>query len=193
VYTGIALIDANTGYLAGGGPNVQPLQHTRGGGATWDIIASDQTIDGPIDFWTAADGWAVNDGQIVATADGGQTWASVPLGYHVRVFNVVSDSVVWVLADDCAMGMCLPVLLRSNDMGANWTRLRFETRGPSLQDRGYPSGYEPQLPNPPPTGDAMIGGIVDIAFSDAAHGMLVLEDGRMLRTTDDGQTWTELR
>lgn len=184
VYTGIALIDANIGYLAGGAPNVQPLQGTADGGATWEVIASDQTIDGPIEFWTATDGWAVNNGQIFATADGGQTWTLVPLGYHVRVFDVVPGGMVWVLADDCALGMCLPVLLRSNDMGATWARLRWETRGPSLQDRGYPSGYEPQLPNPPPTGDDMIGGIVDIAFTDAAHGVLLLQDGRVWRTAD---------
>jgi hypothetical protein len=81
----------------------------------------------------------------------------------------------------------VPVLLRSNDMGATWTRLRFETRTPSLQDRGYPSGYEPQLPNPRPTGDDMIGSIVDIAFGDAAHGVL-LQDGRMWHAADGGQT-----
>ncbi|HTA82923.1 MAG TPA: RHS repeat-associated core domain-containing protein [Bacteroidia bacterium] len=85
VVTGTQFTDATNGYLSGYVPNGSGrrgyLYKTHDGGHTWQIINGTvaATMNGVV-MTSAANGYAVgNDGVVLITADGGNSWDIVPL------------------------------------------------------------------------------------------------------------------
>ena len=79
----VDFVDADNGWAVAGPSGISPprefIFHTADGGATWEV----QLDSGPlgyrplyaVDFVSATTGWAVGDGRILRTTDGGVTWA----------------------------------------------------------------------------------------------------------------------
>lgn len=109
-------------------------------------------------------GYAVGDfGTVLATGDGGATWAGLATGVtsNLDLISVI-DADSLVVAGGCT-------LRRSDDGGATFRRLPWNGSG----DRcGVP--------------------IAALVFPTELRGFLVLADGSLLRTDDGGSTWLAL-
>lgn len=98
-------------------------------------------------------------GTLIRTDDAGATWTGLPTGLLTPLTEIqvlTADS--FVVGGGCA-------LRRSNDGGATFTRLYFNSLGCKEELSG-------------------------IAFSSATVGYIVLADGTTLSTADGGETWS---
>lgn len=106
-------------------------------------------------------GWAVGDGVVLRTLNGGSQWAvqygfpAVAGRYYTDV-EAVDSNTVWVLASDGAW-------LHSGDGGETW------------QDRKPQGGTKPQA----------------VEFVDASNGWIADSENGAWRTTDGGETWSQ--
>jgi photosystem II stability/assembly factor-like uncharacterized protein len=155
---------------------------------------------GPIAFADATHGWAGGRGAIIATADGGTTWARQYAGKaDIRAFDFTDDVHGWAVADTA--------LLRTSDGGATWnpagepagmvlTQVDFTT-----SDQGWgvavPSGQvgAPVLGTLVRTADGGASWSVvraDFANSVCATGPVVVAGAAatVLRSADGGATWS---
>ena len=113
-------------------------------------------------FAAGGDGWAVVDGQLMETADGGQTWQAAEPAPGCEVTSLfVSDSRTGVLAGRSERGT--PALLTNRDGG--WRDL--------LADSGFVAAYFPveQFPGQ----DAMLDAVVSLDLCPAGAGRVYLD------------------
>lgn len=120
-----------------------------------------------VTFVDARNGWAVGHwGAILKTGDGGQTWVQQRSDFQVDqpLFSVHFKNA----SEGWAVGLW-SLMLHTSDGGASWTPVA--------------------LP-PPPNAKKADRNLYTI-FSDAKGGLFITsEQGRVLRSLDDGKTWT---
>jgi len=121
-------------------------------------------------FATKERGWEVRRDRLFVTADGGHTWAEVPLGGPVRQYALLPDGMAWLSTGVPCPGDADParVLMYTADGGANWTEYRL---GPMPCDwRALWLG--------------------SLQFADARHGWL-RSGAALYHTEDGGQSWQQ--
>jgi photosystem II stability/assembly factor-like uncharacterized protein len=155
-------------FVAGGGDRLGGLWATSDGGVHWARRRLPGAVGGAyvIEFPTASTGWNVGyDGAIYKTASSGRSWSrQATAGRPLNDVSFLDELHGWVVGDDGAV-------LRTVDGGANWEWL-------------YPGT------------DASLS---EVVFVDDLHGWAAGRAGEwpdywdvLLRTTDGGDTWTEL-
>jgi Photosynthesis system II assembly factor YCF48 len=164
-------------------------------------------IDG-LQFVSASRGWAVSQGAILATADGGAHWAAQLSGkLDLTSVDFIGDQDGWAAGATS--------LLATTDGGARWTALPepcpvirsvhfiSPATGFAVAGGRNAGGADPEVP--------ALGGVVlatadggrtwhrmatpadaqTVCFSDPRHGWLGA-DGLLYRTADGGRDWTAL-
>jgi photosystem II stability/assembly factor-like uncharacterized protein len=172
-----------------------------------------ETLNG-IDF-AGSRGYAAGDfGTLLRTDDAGMTWEGLPTGITAPLVNVrVVDANTVVIGGDCA-------LRRSDDGGQTFTRLPWtasDRNCPSpiaafhfpsaavgylmtedgsilrTDDQGATFALKTSVPGTPSTGGSRTP--TDIFFTGADTGVVTTRgggDGKVFRTTDGGNSWTEV-
>lgn len=212
VFYALALVDAMTGFIVGAqkrNDGFAPLiLQTTDAGSSWQERAINvppvKDIHVPhglhgISFCNANVGWAVGDGLIVRTADGGRTWDIKRSGNHdERLFGVAcaSSARAWVVGSN-------GLLLKTTDAGDTWTHQELNPRSALVRIRffdqeGWILGgtakentvfrtldggatWQPQFIK---TSDSLF----DI-YMNGAQGWIVGTNGAIFHTKDDGRTW----
>jgi photosystem II stability/assembly factor-like uncharacterized protein len=190
----IHAFDARTAIVMGAGPGAASrLYRTNDGGASWQLLATNQYADG---FWDAMAFWDKDKGilfgdpvkgsfQVYVTADGGTTWREVQAS---GLEALPSEGAF------AASGTCLTVAGLEDAWistgGAGSSRVFHSTdRGRSWR----------AATTPVPAG-AAAKGVFSVAFPNAKEGIAVGGDYKEAllagvngaRTSDGGATWTEL-
>ncbi len=154
---GVSMISPTAAVAVGGEGLV--LRSTDGG-QSWGKIASGTDLWlRAVDFADERSGLAVGYSTILATGDGGNSWAprSIPAGVGDTVFLDAAYANKSVAAIVGALG----VILTSTDGGRTWTYRR--------------------------TGSTQH--LLSVAWSDPQHATAVGDKGIVLSTADAGQTW----
>jgi photosystem II stability/assembly factor-like uncharacterized protein len=189
------------------------LLKTTDGGATWavnkqiDGVASAVKIEGsaasgassrPVYFADATNGWLIVGDSVLATHDGGQTWAAPAGGTGQALASVHFANA----GTGFAVGLGGAILKTTNG-GAAWT----------LQQGGFPkeavgfyflnaqtgwvvgkAGAIAKTIDGGKKWSAQAGGTSDdlraVHFADAQNGLIVGNLGNILKTTDGGAHWT---
>jgi photosystem II stability/assembly factor-like uncharacterized protein len=191
----IDAVDEKTAYVLSIGPGeASRIYKTNDAGATWTeqfVNRDPNAFFDAMAFWDAKRGVAVSDsvdGQFVVltTSDGGRSWTRIPASrFPPALANegffaasgtnvaVLRPNSVWIATGAAAEAR----VLRSSDGGRTWSVAKTPlASGPSA-------------------------GIFSIAFSDAAHGIVVGGDYKAESsavdnaaiTSDGGRTWTPAR
>lgn len=159
---------------------VNRLYSTADGGATWvrrSVPPGTELPSGLFHLrklgqnagllWTAWGIWRSDDDgqswQPATTADGGQPWTDFNAGWSLGAAHFIDGQRGWLTAR--AFGPARQLLLRTTDGGRRWRVSPL----PADVDLG-------RLPN-------------DFRMLDASRGWLVGWDGRILATTDGGDSW----
>lgn len=188
-------IDDKVAYVLSIGPGeASRIFKTADGGETWAeqfVNRDPKAFFDAMSFWDAQRGIAVSDSVdgrfvIITTADGGRTWTRVPDAalppalanegcFAASGTNIatLAPGRIWIGTGAAAEAR----VLRSSDGGRTWAVARTPlAAGPSA-------------------------GIFSIAFSDAAHGIVVGGDYKaeaaavdnLAMTSDGGATWTAVK
>ncbi len=163
-----------------------------------------------VEFVSSSQGWAVGQGAILATSDGGAHWAAQLTGrLDLTAVDFINASDGWAVGTDS--------LLATTDGGAHWTRLSEPC--PLIRSVHFTSaldgyavagggvtmvgGFGTEIPD---TGGVVLvtqdGGHIwgemaapanaqSVCFSDAQDGWLGA-NGQLYRTEDHGQSWTAM-
>jgi photosystem II stability/assembly factor-like uncharacterized protein len=187
----VEAFDANTAYLLSIGKDQQSrIYKTNDGGAHWTLQFTNRRPEAFFDamaFWDRDHGIAMSDpvnGRfvMVATENGGQTWADVPA---TNIPPALAGESAFAASGTCiavqgqanawfVTGGAVARVFRSGDRGRTWT-----------------------VTNAPVTSGAESSGIFSIAFGDAMQGVIVGGDYRkpneagdsVAVTTDGGRNW----
>lgn len=126
-------------------------------------------------FADGTHGWLGGAGVILATADGGRTWHKAWSGAGTVLELATLDRThAWAVARVAADGtLSAPELLRTTDGGVRWTATKL-AHGLAALDFVSPS-----------VGWAIEGGSTGSSFFGGGP------QGRLVRTTDGGRTWTD--
>ncbi len=182
----IEAIDANTAYIAVenfAGTGVEGLYKTTDGGITWQkdttIYGSSPSGPGYIHFFDSSNGVVVgekNTGagfEIFTTTNGGTDWKEVPQS-NIPPINPGEVTQQTPLGEyrDCIWLTTFPPkgkgprIFKTTDKGYHWSVIA-------------PSGLTDQ-------------DLISLAFQDEKNGLMVeftLNKGKILKTTDGGETW----
>jgi photosystem II stability/assembly factor-like uncharacterized protein len=106
--TSVACADSSHVVAVGSGEGETEIFRTADGGATWRKIAppAGRWIDlEHVAFVDASHGWAVGDGTVIATTDGGRTWTRQSVGPSdgLSDLSFVSRTRGWVVGDGAAI------------------------------------------------------------------------------------------
>ncbi|HEX5466783.1 MAG TPA: hypothetical protein VFW92_08945, partial [Candidatus Limnocylindrales bacterium] len=165
-----------------------------------------------IAFGDALHGWAVGDGTILATRDGGATWGRVWQGTaQVMEVQAIGPTTAWALAQPPPSGGAGPVgldtdiLLTLGDQGRTWRTIQLRSPLIDLQLVGDEEAWALSLASEAPAApqqllhttdggltwrQALPGPIRAVCFADAQRGWAI---GSMVqRTTDGGAHWVSL-
>ena len=162
----VDFVDKNTGWVVGGGKNLQTLiAKTTDGGKSWHIQKDE--IGPTLQKVVAVDAkrvWAMSfEGKIFTTSNGGETWTAQDIpsqGESIYLIDIdfVDSLAGWIVGGKTGMK---GIIFHTEDGGATWTD---------------------QAP-----ADA---GVVDaVDFIDRYEGWAVI-GGFIYHTTDGGQSWT---
>lgn len=190
--------------LDGGTTAANVMWRTADGGATWAGVPVEGLLT-DVACGDADHAWAVGrDGTIIASTDGGASWAPQTSG--------TTQDLVCVAFSDASNGWAAGAagtVLRTTDGGATWTpqdagatsdlgflsmpdaEHAYLTTGGSWNDPAPDvvlatgDGGATWAPTPAQPGDGWIG---DLEFADADHGWAA-GGGTVWRTTDGGATW----
>ncbi|MGN8225831.1 T9SS type A sorting domain-containing protein [Gracilimonas sp. BCB1] len=180
-YQGLFFFDAESGFVGGpfstaGGGSSEMLAKTEDGGQTWDIRSSFNFNNfNDIEFLDAQNGWVASaDGEVLFTADGGESWNSVTAGTEDLLdFHIVNDTTFWVAGESGS-------LYKSTDAGSSWeSALQIDT----VSYGGFQSLNSSD-------------DLYNMAFADDQTGYVIGETynsgfvGFILKTTDGGSTWS---
>jgi photosystem II stability/assembly factor-like uncharacterized protein len=145
---------------------VRTTFETADGGHTWKPVASSNRGNFSVPPVKGQFGWKLEDGTIMATVDAGQSWSEIPMDYRAVGFSGLPDGHAWVIiAQNCVARDCVQLIFSTTD-GKTWTRSDF--------------------------GQAKDVIATWLTFVDDNHGWLLDDLGRLYRTVNGGQTWTEL-
>jgi photosystem II stability/assembly factor-like uncharacterized protein len=125
-------------------------------------------------FVDANNGWiSGQEGLILHTTDSGKTWQRQKTGTDVYLFSIAFVDALhgWAVGDKS-------ILLETHDGGANWSLHKII---PSSQKE---LSAEEAVASQDPV-------LYDIQFLDTRTGWVVGEFGKIYRTTDGGQSWSE--
>jgi photosystem II stability/assembly factor-like uncharacterized protein len=162
---GVDFIDDNTGFIAGGVPNVggsTKIFKTTDAGANWTEMI-DQ-VAGPIgvkiEMVNATTGYECGTGHVQKTTDGGENWFLVNTGLNTTAgyngLSVIDANTVFVSNTSAQV-------FGTTDGGANWTNLNFPLTG--------------------------IGTLFCTDWLNANTGMVGGVFGTIGKTTNRGQSW----
>lgn len=130
-------------------------------------------------------------GLILVSNDSGANWRQVPspVATDLVLVRFSSPTTAWAVGHDA-------VILRSDDGGDSWVRVLDGRAVLKLLRDAYPASTSPALAREVEAGaaqsataDVWPAPILDIWFSDEAHGFAVGAFGLVLRTQDGGQHW----
>jgi photosystem II stability/assembly factor-like uncharacterized protein len=171
-FTGMWFTDSLNGWIAGSGWAIDGgiVGRTRDGGRTWrfesGIVPGGERGAGlgRLQFRDSLRGWVTApDGQVLLTADGGETWRPVRPGLgsaYLHDLQFQADGQGWVAGTQIA---------HSDDAGETWrTLFRSES------ENGYVTANA-------------------IHFIDASRGWLVGQGAMLMRTDNGGSEWTAVR
>jgi photosystem II stability/assembly factor-like uncharacterized protein len=182
---GFYFLDAQRGWMSvslqsGMQHNPGALFKTADGGATWTTLSLPYA--GQVSFLNATTGWLIGSRvpttgiyELSITHDGGQTWQSVnlpvpaPAGY--QPLSVSIGAPMLFTTDDGAIPVGYGTMVQmdlTRDGGATWTA------GPSFT---LPSGAD----------------TTRLATASAGRAGYVSAAGKLFRTQDAGQTWTQVQ
>lgn len=145
----------------------------------------------PSDGWVTTAPWSPNQPQMWQTTNGGQSWSTLPavsqmLGSDVQL-QFVTPSIGFAFASN--QTSFPPVLWETVDGGNTWRQQMIKvyvTGGPATP------GQAPQ-PAPPQFTPAEIAFVSDkIGYLSGSFGNGEVDIGRVYKTTDGGQQWSEI-
>ncbi len=158
------------------------------GGATWtkqptaQFNSPNYSFTNHVYFWNANEGVAMGDAadgyfEIYTTSNGGELWTRVPSSpvliplaeneYGINGNFIVNGDTIWALT-------LFGRLLKSVDKGLHWT----------VSQTPFTDGYF--------TIGINGGSTVDFSFSNSNNGLFQGSDYTLYRTTDGGETFTEV-
>ncbi len=159
------------------------ILETTNGGSSWDVRPSgtDSALYG-IKMVDEKQGWIVGqEGLVLHTADGGKTWQrqesnasfkdsdGTPKRAYLFSLDALDANTAWAVGDRS-------ILISTTDGGKTWTsrkvKMELDTSGGESLAAADPIFYA-------------------IKFIDAQHGWIVGEFGKIMFTSDGGQTWRE--
>lgn len=161
LYAHLSFVDDLTGFVASGWGH---LFLTRDGGKSFAPVDATDTSSSNIKFVSPDVGWRSNDFALQSTADGGRTWAAVPLAARAWQFDLLPTGIAWAVAEDCESGACRPHLFATGDSGRTWTRYDLGDVTPRA-----------------------------VWLVDALHGWLADDRNHVYTTADGGLTWVQQR
>ncbi|MCR4419433.1 MAG: hypothetical protein QHH27_03050 [Clostridia bacterium] len=192
----LRFVDRTTGWALAesGGQNSKAqagmvkLLHTEDGGQTWEAQWEETSTNLPAgyDLWfqDATQGYALLNGRLLATRDGGKQWFSLSFGVagfvpqHLAFVNPATGWVIGVVpgkeSSKAAEGReDKVVVLRTADGGKHWQE-QFA--------QGHPDGQ---------------GGSIDICFVDASTGWFLTSNlatwaGELYYTANGGEDWEKI-
>lgn len=172
-YNGTFFLNNNTGFAVGGNPSndsIQTIIKTTDGGDTWNIQRDN------LGYWLNAVyfidnniGFVVGDkGTLLKTTDGGNNWTPITLSGNIAnrdyrdVYFKDADN-GWIVGGNKANdSIC--TILKTTDGGVNWSII-----SDNLQNQANA-----------------------IAFSSANTAWVALDNGKVLQSTDGGNSFTDL-
>lgn len=180
------------------GDNGIVLQTTNDG-ALWNIKSGSGTLNHLYDvtFIDATTGWAVGNGSIIHTDDGGMTWYTQKGSGRLHGVHFIDGNTGW------AVGSWSDIFY-TTDGGSNWIE---QSSGINAEfydvhffnaDQGWAVGGSGKILSTVDGGanwheqdSGTSSSLYSICFFDAATGWIVGRNGRILATTTGGQTWEE--
>jgi photosystem II stability/assembly factor-like uncharacterized protein len=157
---------------------------TDNGGMSWTAVESgtDEALYG-IELVDDKTGWVVGqDGLVMRTEDGGKTWAKQESNATFQeregpvrpayLFNVaaIDGDRAWAVGDRS-------ILASTTDGGKTWRSRKVEVAQDDITGGQSLAAADPIF--------------YDVKFADAQRGWIVGEFGKILATTDGGETWQE--
>ena len=190
------LLNETTGLAWGLTRNSIRIYSTEDSGGSWVNIspaANVQFTANPkygtdVFFLDKNNGWIVRNGQgthetvVLRTTNGGLHWkiSSLPKSDDIKGISFTSSSRGWILASSASsMGKEEKYLYRTDDGGANWTKI--------MQNTGAPNGSKDT-----PFAISNQGYLMDMSFVDSLHGFVTLQDfgfSTLYTTKDAGNSW----
>jgi len=175
----VQAVSADRAFVVGYGGKIL---ETPDGGRTWDVLSSGvDTALYAIDFSDDRHGWIVGqEGVILHTADGGKRWekqesnAFIDEGQgkqplYLFALDALDNERAWAVGDRS-------ILTTTTDGGRTWrarkVRMELDVSGGESLASADPVFY-------------------GVKFTDAQHGWIVGEFGKIMRTEDGGETWKE--
>jgi photosystem II stability/assembly factor-like uncharacterized protein len=129
-----------------------------------------------IDVASASAAWAVQNGRLLRSGDGGSTWAAISTGFVVQSLAALPTGELWAVGanPDPDSHWDPRWVLRSNDGGSSWQRASL--------DESY--RFELHTGGEPWPGA--------LSWADPLHGWLIMPNA-LFWTGDGGQTWLQIR
>ena len=199
--TGISCMPNGEIWSIGGGPI---LFHSTDRGQHWEnrSFTDTSTWYSDITFVNDTLGFIVGgyqDGILFRTTNRGRSWEYAKTFVGSGTLNKISFSqsgLGWIAASHC--------ILRSTDIGENWIQVYLVSFAMDISTKGdsawFPAGNGVLLtPDAGKTweshevvSETNVAYNVDaVSFADALNGWATIDDGRICRSTDGGQTWAE--
>lgn len=170
-FNGVYFVNNYEGYVVGGkGDTSQIIIKTTDGGYTWSVQRN--TVGATLNsicFTSSSTGFAIgNKGVILKTSNGGLNWTSITLSGEIntRNFNKIlfnKQGVGFIVGGNEAD--TIATILKSTDGGDSWTVIKDELDYPVLNG---------------------------ISFKNANEAYIVGNQGKILFSSDAGNTWSEL-
>ncbi|MDW8318228.1 MAG: YCF48-related protein [Anaerolineae bacterium] len=181
---GLDFVDSARGWLLAQTERVNPVceaydeqvYRTQDGGLTWTPLFSDDqpprcgALLQQVVFVNTSDGWAAGHRGLLRTTDGGLTWQRINTDDYVKYTDFADPLRGWRIQ---AVSYGTPYyavhedrLQRTADGGVTWETVR-------TVNTWYGPGYR------------------RVEFGTPAEGWVAGDEGRVLYTTDGGETWSE--
>lgn len=194
----IFFIDEEIGWAVGGGSfyNVGTIMHTEDGGKDWNCQLSTSKELNDVYFIDQSTGWAVgNDGLILKTDNGGESWDVIDSGVFADLYAVVftDQNHGWIASGGG--------VLITNDGGNTWdipSSLTGNYKDIQFINQNIGLAVGNRIVKTTDGGNSWTTMISNgsrrlnaIAFSDSENGWIVGESGIALHTEDQGGTWND--
>jgi photosystem II stability/assembly factor-like uncharacterized protein/subtilisin-like proprotein convertase family protein len=210
-------INADTGWVVGGeridddGNIDGVIMLTVDGGESWEILKNQPVSFNSVDFINANEGWAVgssgipfDEGVIMHTTNGGQTWTSQsnPIIESVDKVFFLDENNGWVVSNDW-WGQ----IAHTTNGGQTWIAQTNPTKNPIVDvffinpDKGWAVGMDSTILRTTNGGQTWLRTDLTVSnnwyfrsvfFIDEMHGWAVGVYGVIMLTNDGGITWQEV-
>ena len=170
---GVHMLSATEAWIVG---DKSAILHTTDGGTSWKVVSNAADLRAA-HFHNDKLGWAVGlAGSVLHTNDGGKTWLPQYSGNVFELFGIgfVDSNKGYIVGSNAA-------LLETLDGGKNWKSVS----DPS--DEGH--GRVQRIQFGGTTGWKSALGSYAMSFGTSTHAWAVGETGKVMHTTDGGETW----